>query len=572
MKFVPYTLIQLMMKSPSLKDGLAHIALIFLLFLSHNIWASTYHIGILAQRGEAYTRTHWQPWVDWLNEQLPNEQFELVPLGLNETNRHSELDFLLTNQAQFFYLNDQNVRWLATLNSPYSANAEQGAVGSSIWVRAESGYQQLADLKNQTISAVDNHAFGGYLLGLHRFYQLGMQPQRDFSVRFSGFPVEQALQLLADKTVEAAIVPVCLLEELVAEGKFVRSDFRLLSPQPSSIACESSTELLPNWSLAAMPSVSNRLAVELATQLLQSERADLPRWTPPFSSAQADQILRELYRHPQQKSLWATVQDWIVLNKFGLLAVLVFILLNFAALRYQVYRKSKALNTAHRKMQQYQQELTRADRLTLLGEMTTGFAHELKQPLSAIRMYAEGLKSQSQDSYQQRILEKLIAQVDRSTQTMQTIRDWAKSRPSSELQAVVLNELIAKVIEFISVENRQNAKIWLIADCSFSLNLNATALEQVMTNCLLNALQAGATTIAVRLQAVENEINITIEDDAGGFSQTQLDFPFVPFRTDKPQGMGLGLVLCQRLMQSLGGSIELANGERGAKVILTLPS
>lgn len=81
-------------------------------------------------------------------------------------------------------------------------------------------------------------------------------------------------------------------------------------------------------------------------------------------------------------------------------------------------------------MQQYQQELTQADRLALLGEMTTGFAHELKQPLSAVRMYAEGLKSQNSDPYQQRILDKLIAQVDRAVKTMQSIRDWVQNRPS----------------------------------------------------------------------------------------------------------------------------------------------
>lgn len=542
------------------------------LLLSHiPVLASTHHIGILAQRGEAYTRTHWQPWVDWLNERFPAEQFELVPLGLNEANQHEELDFLLTNQAQFFYLNHQNVRWLATLNSRYAANGEQSAIGSSIWVRANSPYQALGDLKNQTLSAVDNHAFGGFLLGLYQFHQADLRQNRNFSVRFSGFPVENALQLLENGEVEAAIVPVCLLEELVAEGKKVRSDFRLLAAKPSQIACETSSELLPNWSLAAMPSVPNSLAAEISNALLSADRPDLPRWTPPFSSFQADLILRELYRHPQQKSLWDTVLDWVRLNQFGLLAVAAFILFNLAALRYQVYRKSKALRAAHRKMQQYQQELATADRLTLLGEMSTGFAHELKQPLSAIRMYAEGLKNQTNDSYQRLILDKLIAQVDRSTNTMQAIRDWAKKRPSGEPQAVVLNELIAKVVEFVSVENRQNATIHLFSDNTFSLNINSTVLEQVITNCLLNALQAGATAIEICLQTVENELKITIEDDAGGFSQSQLDFPFVPFRTDKPHGLGLGLVLCQRLMQTLGGGIELANGEQGARVTLSIP-
>ncbi|MFA9486388.1 MULTISPECIES: hypothetical protein [unclassified Moraxella] len=63
--------------------------------------------------------------MDWLNEQLPSEQFELVPLGLGEANSRPDLDFLLTNQAQFFYLNNQNVRWLATLSNPYANTCHQ---------------------------------------------------------------------------------------------------------------------------------------------------------------------------------------------------------------------------------------------------------------------------------------------------------------------------------------------------------------------------------------------------------------------------------------------------------------
>lgn len=545
---------------------------IFLLLLySSSISAEIWQIGILSQRGDTYTHTYWQPWIDWLNEQFVDERFELVPLRLGEASQHSDLDFLLTNQSQFFYLNNQDVRWLATLTSPYATNSEYGSVGSAIWVNADSPYQKLTDLRKKRLSAVENDAFGGFLIGLYQFHQVGMRQNRDFSVHFTGFPVDNTLHLLAQREVDAAIAPVCLLEELVKEGKLVRSNFRLLSPKNNHLPCGSSSELLPNWTLAAMENVPNTLAVQLTNYLLNSQPEHLPRWTPPFSSFKADLILRELYRHPQQKSLWRTVQDWILLNKFGILAVVAFILLNLSVLRYQIYRKSKALNLAHREMQQYQQELVQADRLALLGEMSTGFAHELKQPLSAIRMYAEGLKSQSQDTYQRLILDKLIMQVDRSTKTMQTIRDWVKNRPSSEPQLVVLNELIVKVIEFVTVENRKNAQIQLLSEQRYTLKLNTTVLEQVLTNCLLNALQAGSSRIKVRLQAVENELKITIEDNGGGFSQTQLDFPFMPFRTDKPQGLGLGLVLCQRLMQSLNGRIELANGEFGAKITLTLP-
>ncbi len=73
---------------------------IFLLLLySSSISAEIWQIGILSQRGDTYTHTYWQPWIDWLNEQFVDERFELVPLRLGEASQHSDLDFLLTNQS-----------------------------------------------------------------------------------------------------------------------------------------------------------------------------------------------------------------------------------------------------------------------------------------------------------------------------------------------------------------------------------------------------------------------------------------------------------------------------------------
>ncbi|QLB19065.1 substrate-binding domain-containing protein [Mannheimia granulomatis] len=130
---------------------------LLLLLLSPPFGRKTWQICILAQRGEAYTRTHWQPWVECLNGQFPEEWFEFVPLGLGEANSWAELDLLLANQAQFFYLSRQNVRWLAILNSPHLADG--GSVGSSTWMRADRPYQRLAVLKGKTRSSVDSTLF-----------------------------------------------------------------------------------------------------------------------------------------------------------------------------------------------------------------------------------------------------------------------------------------------------------------------------------------------------------------------------------------------------------------------------
>lgn len=385
------------------------ISVILFFYLTPNAVAQTWKVGILAQRGEEYTYQHWQPWIDWLNQKFPQEKFLLVPIQLNTINDDIDLDLLLTNQSQFFYLNTKDLRWLATLVSPYHKNTSE-VIGSAIFVKNESPYTRFKDLVNKKISAVDNNALGGFLLGYYELFKQGIRQEKDIMVTFTGFPVDNTLYLLKNGHVDAAIAPVCLFEEMVKEGKFNSHEFRILSEYPQQFNCLTSTELLPNWSLAVMPSIPDELATQISYELLQQKNDYLPKWTLPFTSSKTDLILRELYRHPQQKSLWDTVKDWIVLNKLSLFVIFGFILLNYLWISYQVHRKSQALKMAHIEMHQYQQQMTKADRLTLLGEMASGLSHEIKQPLSVIRMYSEGLKLDSNITSQKIILDKALSQ------------------------------------------------------------------------------------------------------------------------------------------------------------------
>ncbi|TDQ57964.1 two-component system sensor histidine kinase TtrS [Mesocricetibacter intestinalis] len=545
------------------------LVFLFIICCSLSLQAQTWRVGVHAQRGNHYALQYWQPWINWLNERFPDQHFLLIPLGLNELKEKTDLDFVLTNQSQFFYIRQKNLRWLATLDT--GGENRISGTGSTIWVKNDSPYMKLADLKNKTVSAVDEQAFGGFLLGYYEFFKQNIRQNENIRFQFSGFPVENSLFLLRDDKVDAAIIPLCLMEELSKEKRIEMQLFRPLNLQPNTSNCALSSELLPNWSLAALSAVPDSLAIKIANALLTEIPAHLPQWHLPLDSFRTDFILRELYRHPQQKSLWENVQAWIVLNRFGLLAICAFILLNYAWISYQVHRKSKALKQTLLKMQQYQQQLIKADRLALLGEMTSGVAHEIKQPLSAIRMYAEGIKHQNQNKQQQLILDKIIEQVDRSVKIMRNIQDWVKNRDNGDLQQVRLNHLIHRVIEFVSPQNKRQVKIELRSAADYRLQIKATALEQVVANCLLNALQTEADLIKIRVFEQQGLLHISICDNGAGFRAEHLDFPFVPFRTDKPQGLGLGLVLCKRLMQSLGGTIRLGNTVSGAEVVLSLP-
>ncbi|OOF87476.1 sensor histidine kinase [Rodentibacter ratti] len=538
-----------------------------------------WEIGILGQRGASHTYANWQPWIDWLNQQFTERHtFNLVVLDLDDLKQEKakELDFIITNQLQFFYLNNNEIHWLVTLNSPRQSQQNIGSIGSAIIVRSDSPYFHLQDLRGKNIAAVGNNAFGGFLLGYHEFFQHNLKENEDLTFSFTGFPVDNTVLWLKEKKVDAAIVPVCLLEDLENEGVLKKEQFRLLLNKPNELNCWASTPLLPNWSLAAMPQVPNQLATELVTLLLTQSPAYLPQWTPPLSTNQTDNILREVYRHPQQ-NLWGNVKYWLLQYRVWLISIALFILLNYVWFTYQIHRKSKALEKVYQDLHYYEKQLTKADRLSILGEMSAGIAHEINQPLSAIRMYTEGLKHQlkQQQSFASfsDILDKISIQVDRSAKIMQNLMNWSKNKSDEQAELIELHSTLQRTIHFIQQQNK-TANIQLNCTSDLQLIIRTVLLEQVICNCLLNALQADASHIQVNVskESDSNFMLIDIIDNGKGFTQQQLDFPFVPFRSSKSEGLGLGLVICQRLIQSIGGEISLANNESniGAKISLKL--
>lgn len=126
--------------------------------------------------------------------------------------------------------------------------------------------------------------------------------------------------------------------------------------------------------------------------------------------------------------------------KVGLFFVLLLLVLNYLWISFQIHRKSKALQQAYRETRHYEQQLVQADRLSILGEMSTGIAHEINQPLSAIRMYVEGVKYHLAQLPAEKntveILDKVLQQVDRSADIIRNLMNWAKGKKKHQVLSV----------------------------------------------------------------------------------------------------------------------------------------
>ncbi|ATF49675.1 PhnD/SsuA/transferrin family substrate-binding protein [Citrobacter freundii] len=544
--------------------------------LSGAAWAQTWNIGVLAMRGEVTTRNHWQPLETLLNQQIAGERFHIQPLDLHQMQdavNRGTVQFVVTNPAQFVQLNNRAaLRWLASLRSTRGGKATSNVIGSAILVRRDGEIASAHDLIGKTVGAIDAQAFGGYLLGYKALIDAGLRPERDLRLRFTGFPADALVYLLREKAVQAVIVPVCLLEKMDEEGLIHKADFKVVLNHPTSIPCLSSTPLYPDWSFAALPAVSDELA-DRVTRVLFNAPQDAPfRWGAPASTREVETLLRDVRQHPQQRQLWLDIKSWFIQHQLvmGAAAVVLLLLtLNYIWVMLLVRRRGRLLERNNVLLRKQEQALETARQMSVLGEMTSGFAHELNQPLSAIRHYAQGclirLRGQDQQHPLLPALEQIDAQAQRGGDTLRNLRLWASQAQGNPVmtddwQAINIRDAVHHVWQLLRMTQQfPDVTLQTTVSANLTLTLPSVLLEQVLANLVLNAAQAGASTVWFTAQHVDDGISIQVQDNAGGIDETQLYQAFQPFMTTRKEGMGLGLVICQRLVRYAGGEISINN-------------
>lgn len=220
-------------------------------------------------------------------------------------------------------------------------------------------------------------------------------------------------------------------------------------------------------------------------------------------------------------------------------------------------------------LHQHERALETARQMSVLGEMTSGFAHELNQPLSAIRHYAQGCLIRLRAADEQHPLLPALEQIDQQAQrgadTLRNLRHWVSQAQGNPVlteawKAIAIREAIDHVWQLLRMA-QQFPTVTLHTEVSAALRvtLPSVLLEQVLANIILNAAQAGATHLWIVAERTENGISIVLQDNAGGIDEALLRQAFQPFMTTRKEGMGLGLAICQRLVRYGRGDISIRN-------------
>ena len=232
-----------------------------------------------------------------------------------------------------------------------------------------------------------------------------------------------------------------------------------------------------------------------------------------------------------------------------------------------------------------QEEILRMDRLVSLGKLSSGIAHELRNPLAGIKTTAQALSEEmSKDDARREYLNRITKEIDRLNELLKTFFSFAKPQKLNlidcsvkdvinEIIPFLLKEITDQGVRFVETYHPQLPKI----------KVDKNQMYQVFLNLFLNAIQAMPNGGDLKIEvnptvsysqdgSSQNFIRIVISDTGKGIPPNIIHRIFDPFFTTKPKGIGLGLSITYQIIKKHGGTIKVESKlEKGTSFIISLP-
>ncbi len=573
--------------------------LLMAMLLPFNVLAADYTVGVAAFDHPQQVQQRWQATIDHLNQHSGALQFQLLALPLPELERRleaGEIDFVIQNSVKSVQYKERfGASQLLTARPLWSASAQQ-AIGSALVGRRDRPIDDWQQLRSLRAVSVSPQAFGGYIALWPELSQRGAEPMQFFKqLQFVGTPQRQLLKLLLAGDADVAILPSCLLESMQQQGVSGSEQLQvLLDQRPAGFPCGVSSRLYPYFMLSKLGHVPNEDATVVVRALLQldkqqraSQQGQYSQWTVPVDDRAVYQLLRETQQWPFAPD-WRTL-FWRLLPWLLLAALILFLgYLHHRRVQAQVAKRTKQLRDemaehqqTQARLQEQQQAFYQAQRVLLTGEMAAGMAHELSQPLTSIGYLVQGCRSQLQRGNQQQLdqgLARIASQSDKASQLIHKFRHFAAQRGSH--RPLQPQELVLETLELMVADlKRHQCRCQLANQLTEPLTIvgDPLLLQQVLVNLLRNAIDAMAEMapaqrlISLRLWQQQGRLHLSVADNGHGLTPEALARLFQPFGSSKAQGLGLGMMICKRIIDQHQGQISAIALEQGLRIELNLP-
>ncbi len=234
------------------------------------------------------------------------------------------------------------------------------------------------------------------------------------------------------------------------------------------------------------------------------------------------------------------------------------------------------LSAAYDQLQRNVERWKQAERLSAIGQLSAGLAHEIRTPLAAIEGAAELLRSDRADSALRDEMTAILQKESKRLNRLLTeLLDYARPR-RPEFLSIELTPLVEGIVRLLQVQaSKKSIALQPALPASLPpVQCDPEQLRQVLLNLTLNAIQAADRPGAIHIEARARDtfIDMEIRDDGPGIPADVRAHLFEPFFTTKNDGTGLGLAVTKTIIESHGGQIAVEpNTPRGARFLITIP-
>ena len=200
-----------------------------------------------------------------------------------------------------------------------------------------------------------------------------------------------------------------------------------------------------------------------------------------------------------------------------------------------------------------------------IGKMVSSITHEVRNPLTTVKGFLQLIKQHSADPLVSQYADISLSEINRASSLIKEFLNCSK-RFDHSLEFFCINDLISEILPiFESEANLQSIKLQLkLINKHTHLHGDKNRLKQILVNIFRNALESFSNKehtindlILISTSIVQQEIVISIKDNGIGMSNAQLNSLFEPLKTTKENGTGMGLFLCKKMIEELGGRISV---------------
>lgn len=552
-----------------------------------------YRVGALAFASPISVYQRWQPTLERVSVET-GLTLELIPLTPNELEQavaKRQLDFIIGNAlTSLTYKKDYGVSNLLTMISVTPSTAEH-AVGSALIAKRSLKLSDSSALKQLRVISSDPKAFGGFQILAGELAHDGINIYKDLKgLTFVGFPQRKLLdQLLADEA-DIAILPTCVLESAINSGQVPADVLHVLLKQSHpEFGCQASSRLYPSYAFSKLGHTDHQIATDIVKVMLNIVETDLAAvegryrfWSAPVKDNHVFELLKQLDQWPFVTNWQRLRQDaspWVIF--IGFLLLLGY--LHHLRVKRLVVKRTKALReemaehkSTQKQLFEQQKQFFKAQRILLTGEMASGIAHELNQPLAGVRYLTQGCIYRLDDDQGElkEALNRTIEQVDRAQGIVKRFRNFCHQ--PSVLMPCDLKLLIEQTLTLMEPDFNRMRLTPSLELIQVEINADPSLLQQVLVNLIRNALDAMESThspaLTIRLYQTDSSAELHISDNGIGLDDNALSRLFFPFETTKATGLGLGMVVCKRIVEEHGGNIHAKkNLPTGLTLSVTLP-